>query len=96
MNIVKYPLGAFTTIAMVLGMSLVSCSDKPTEPTVTKPSYKIAFFSNRDGDLGTFFMNNDGKDQKCLISDSTAYFRPLSWSPDGSQSCGPTVHLRQD
>jgi len=95
MNIVKYSLGAFTIITMVLSMSLVSCSDKPTEPSVTKPSYKIAFLSSRDGVPGIFSMNNDGTDQKCLFSDSTAHFVFLSWSPDGSRlafNCSRSPH----
>lgn len=83
MNIIKYILSAFTAIAMALGMSLVSCSDKPTEPTVTRPSYKIAFVSSRNGAPGIFSMNNDGTDQKCLFSDSSAHFLFFSWSPDG-------------
>lgn len=86
MNIVKYSLGASTAFALVLIMGLVSCSDdKPTEPTVTKPSYKIAFLSSRDGVPGIFSMNNDGTDQKCLFSASSARFLLLSSSPDGSR-----------
>ena len=82
MNIIKYSLSLFTAIAMVLGMSLVSCSDKPTEPKVTKPSYKIAFVSQRDGSYGVYTMNNDGSGQKRLTVDDR--FR-LSESNQGDE-----------
>lgn len=86
MNIVKYSLVAFAAFALVVIIGLVSCSDdKPTEPTATKPSYRIAFLSSHDGVPGIFSMNNDGTDQKCLYSAGSAQFLFLSWSPDGSQ-----------
>jgi Tol biopolymer transport system component len=85
MNIVKCSPGAFTAFALVLMIGLVSCSDDiPTEPTVTKPSYKIAFVSQRDASYGVFTMNNDGSDQKRLTVDDGIGLS-LSWSPDGSK-----------
>ena len=84
MSVAEYSLGAFAAAAMMLSMSLVSCSDKPTEPAVTKRSYKIAYVSISDGSYGVFTMNNNGSGQKRLTANSRIVPH-ISWSPDGSK-----------
>jgi dipeptidyl aminopeptidase/acylaminoacyl peptidase len=45
---------------------------------------RIAFVSNRDGDLEIYSMEPDGSDQRNLTNDSTADTDP-EWSPDGTR-----------
>lgn len=95
MKVVRCVLGVFNPMAVMVAVGLVSCSDIPTAPSVTKPSYKIAFLSSRDGVPGIFSMNNDGTAQRSLFSDVSAHFLFLSWSPDGSRiafNCSRSHH----
>lgn len=82
MRIATYALGAVAAAAVLLVMSLASCSDKPTEPAATRLSYNIAFISERDGVPGVFSMDNNGSGLKRLTHGAVG--PSVSWSPDGS------------
>lgn len=77
-------VAALVVALMSVVMGLMSCSDKPTEPQVSKPSYKIAFLSNRGSESGIYTMSNDGTRQTGLVTDNSS-FGAMSWSPDGSR-----------
>jgi Tol biopolymer transport system component len=79
----RYPV--VLAVAVILAtMGLASCSDEPTAPPVDTASYRVAFLSDRDGNVEIYVMNSDGTGQMCLTNNS-GNDRTFARSPDGSR-----------
>ncbi len=62
----------------------LSAAQNISMPLIAEPSGRIAFVSNRDGNLEIYSMNGDGSDVTRLTNNS-ALDLPSGWSPDGQQ-----------
>ena len=73
----KYSLAhLILTSIVVLGLTLlIVCVDAQA---------RIAFASDRDGNLDIYVMDNDGSNQRRLTNNPFAEWHP-SWSPDGKR-----------
>src|SRR5918994_7202728 len=54
------------------------------DPAWSPDGQKIAFASDRDGNLEIYVMNKNGSNQTRLTNNSAADFSP-AWSPDGTK-----------
>jgi dipeptidyl aminopeptidase/acylaminoacyl peptidase len=70
----KWRIGILILIVLFIGVL----------PVVAAGNGKIAFVSNRDGNLEIYVMNSDGTDQTRLTTNPTYDGEP-GWSPDGSK-----------
>ena len=74
-------LTLWAVLALVAAMLALPASSESAFPG---DSGKIAFTSNRDGNLEIYAMNADGSDVKRL-TDNPAEDSAAAWSPDGQR-----------
>src|SRR5919109_5684276 len=55
------------------------------DPTWSPDGTKIAFSSNRDGNLEIYVMNADDGSEQTRLTDNSADDRNANWSPDGTK-----------
>ena len=78
----------FLVVWMLIAIPILGCGDDPTvnpniEPDEIPPlPGRIAFASDRDGDLEIYMMNADGT-SLVRLTESKGFDVPWSWSPDG-------------
>ena len=66
---------------------IVGCKNPAYDmgPTFSTDGYKIAFYSNRDGNGEIYIMNVDGSEQVNLTNNPADDWGEPSFSPDGSK-----------
>ena len=76
-------ISAFITVPWML-WSVWSIREDSHDPTWSPDGKRIAFSSNRDGNLEIYVMNADGSQQTRLTNNSSFDDYP-AWSPDGKR-----------
>jgi len=80
---VRHRLPFVTALVVILAAGLTSAASGPARAAFPGLNGKIAFVSNRDGNLEIYVMNADGGNQ-VNISQNAALDSQPSWSPDGN------------
>jgi Tol biopolymer transport system component len=82
-NLFKVSLVAMAAMLAAFPLAMVATT-KPVEAAFPGQNGKIAFDSERDGNVEIFTMNPDGSNQTNISNNPTLDARP-AWSPDGTK-----------
>ncbi len=73
-----------TAIPTAVPTTTPTLTEPPPPPTISSGANKIAFTSDRDGNIEIYIMNTDGSDPIRLTDDLAVDSGP-AWSPDGTK-----------